>query len=956
MTSERWQKIEEVFQTLADRSPDERARYLTQFCAGDDELRREVESLLAQDDHGAEDYDTFIEEPIKGAAHILAADSERDLVGTMLGPYRVTELLGSGGMGVVYAAARDDEMFQQQVAIKVVKRGMDTRYLLKRFNRERRILAGLEHPNIARMIDGGVTEDGLPYFVMEYVEGGHPITDYCAEHQLSIPDRIRLFRQVCDAVQYAHRKLIVHRDIKPGNILVNRDGLAKLVDFGVAKLLDPAQSEADPARTATMMRIMTPDYASPEQVRGLNITTATDVYSLGATLYELLTGKRPHRLQNYSQAEIELAVCEAEVARPSEVVKGMRDEVGGAKAKARNLFSSLRPHPSSVLRGDLDNIVLMAMRKEPERRYQSVERFSDDLRRHLEGLPVIARSDTLAYRAGKFIRRHKVMVAATLLVIFSLLAGLLVANHQARRAERRFQQVRRLANTFLFDFHDGIKHLPGSTQSREMVARTALEYLDSLAQESAGDPELRLELAQAYLKVGDVQGDPWAPNLGHSAAAMRSYRKALGLTERITGDGAAGNAALRIMATAYGKLGMLQAEAGDKRGGKESLRQGEQIATTLSQQTGEFRDLALVEALDSHIGQMLLDTGDIGGALQSFTRSLEGAKRMAAQLPSDDTRITLAVNHGLMGEALGALGDLPAAIENIRQAAAIHESLLEKQPDNARVRRGLRASYSWIGSLLGNPNYVNLGDLTGAEEYSRKALTPAAELAAQDRKNVLAQTDLAATHTRLGDVLVGSAPAQALEQYRQGLVVIEQLLAVAPSEFRIKLRHAICLTKLGGQLCRMGRCREGIEKLASARDTLQSLAAQDTANMQLQSDLQLNLYTLAEALLRSGDRDGALTAYRQSLAAAERAAPPDAQDLNARLRLIESYEGLGRYHATLGADRKLPRDEQVGHRRVACDWLRKALALWVDWSKRVAASSFGAARREQAARAVGECD
>jgi len=565
-------------------------------------------------DYSAKDYGAFIEEPIRGAAHILAADSERDLVGTSLGSYRITELIGSGGMGTVYAATRDDETFKQWVAIKVVKRGMDTRYILKRFSRERRILAGLEHPNIARMIDGGVTEGGLPYFVMEYVEGGRPITDYCAERQLSIPDRVRLFRQVCDTVQYAHRKLIVHRDIKPGNILVNRDGMAKLVDFGLAKLLDPAQTEADPARTATMMRVMTPDYASPEQARGLNITTATDVYSLGATLYELLTGKRPHRLQNYSPAEIERVICETEVERPSEVVGAAASRVAGLPAKVRR-----------QLAGDLDNIALMAIRKEPERRYQSVERFSDDLRRHLEGLPVIARGDTIAYRAGKFIRRHKVMVAATLLVIFSLLAGVVAANYQARRAERRFQQVRRLANTFLFDFHDGIKNLPGSTQSREMVARTALEYLDSLAQESEGDPELLLELAQAYLKVGDVQGDPWAPNLGHSAAATESYRKALDLAERIGADGAARNAASRVLATAHGKLGMLQAEAGDKRGAQESLRRGEQIATDLARQTGEFRDLALVETLDSHIGQMRLDTGDVSGATRNFTRSLEGA-------------------------------------------------------------------------------------------------------------------------------------------------------------------------------------------------------------------------------------------------------------------------------------------------------------------------------------------
>jgi eukaryotic-like serine/threonine-protein kinase len=944
MTSDRWQKIEEIFQTVVDRSPDERTATLMEICAGDDELRREVERLLAEDKYATKGYETFIGETTEGVDLILATPSDRSLIGTSLGPYRVTELIGSGGMGAVYAAVRDDELFKQQVAIKVVRRGMNTHFILQRFGQERRMLAGLDHPNIARLIDGGATADGLPYFVMEYVEGGQSITHYCAERRLSIPDRLRLFRQVCGAVQSAHQKLIVHRDIKPKNILVTRDGLPKLVDFGIAKLLDTSQSSEAVTRTSTAMRLMTPDYASPEQVRGLPITTATDVYSLGAVLYEMLTGQRPHRLKRYTPTEIERVICETEVIRPSEAVGEAMSRIAGLPAKCRR-----------QLVGDLDKIVLMAMRKEPERRYQSVEQFSDDLRRHLEGLPVVARGDTIGYRSGKFIRRHKVMVAATLLVIFSLLTGVVVANYQARRAERRFQQVRRLANAFLFDFHDRIQNVPGTIEARELMAKTALDYLDSLAQESEGDAELRLELAQAYLKVGDVQGDPWAPNLGHSAAAMQSYRKALNLAERVRGGGEAANAALRIVATAYSKLGMLQAEAGDKRGAQEMLRQSGKAAATVAQQTGESQDLALVETLDSRIGQMQLDTGDVISALQTLTRSLEWAKRRASQFPSEETLATLAVNYGHLGETLGTLGDVPGAIENYQQAAAIAESLLKKQPNNVQLRRGLRASYSWIGSFLGNPNYVNLGDLAGAETYSRKALILAAELAAQDRKNILVQSDLASAHGRLADVILDRAPAQALEHYRQGLAVTEELLTVAPHEFRIKLRHAISVTKFGGQLCRMGRCREGIEKLTVARGTLQSLAAQDSANMQLQADLQMNLYTLAEALLQSGDRDGALSAYHQSLSVAERAAGASPQDLNASLRLIKTCEGLGRCFAALGADRKIPRGEQLSHQRTACDWRRRALELWVDWSNRVAASNFGAARREQAARAVAGC-
>ena len=566
MDNERWRKIEEVFQNAAERDPAERNAYLTQICGDDQELRREVESLLAH-----EGFDTFIHEPIKGAARSLATDSDHDLIGRRLGPYRVAEMIGHGGMGAVYAARRDDDQFNQRVAVKIVKRGMDTGFVLGRFRHERQILASLEHPNIARLLDGGSTEDGRPYFVMEFIEGW-TITEFCAANRLSITERIKLFRQICSAVQHAHQKLVVHRDIKPSNILVTAsngkdEGAPKLLDFGIAKLLDPTQPAADPARTATMMRMMTPDYASPEQVRGLTVTTATDVYSLGAVLYELLTGQRPHRFQSYTPTEIERVVCETEVDPPSQAASKAASEAAGESdglsAKARKQLS-----------GDLDNIILMAMRKEPERRYQSVEQFSDDLLRYLEERPVIARRDTAGYRAGKFIRRHRLGVAATALIIVSLLGGLIAANYQARRAERRFAQVRKLANTFLFDFHDEIKNLPGSTSAREMVAKTAQEYLDSLAQEAAGDPLLQSELAQAYLKVGDVQGDPWGPNLGHNDSAITSYRKGLSLARQLAAEDGGNRDVLRVLAAGYFKFGALQSEAGEKAGAGESLRAG----------------------------------------------------------------------------------------------------------------------------------------------------------------------------------------------------------------------------------------------------------------------------------------------------------------------------------------------------------------------------------------------
>ncbi|HKG22908.1 MAG TPA: serine/threonine-protein kinase, partial [Blastocatellia bacterium] len=341
MTPERWQKIEEVFQAAADRAFDEREAFLNQACGDDRELRNEVESLLAHE----EVEDVFLRAPIKSAAGSLVSRAEEPVEGRRIGVYRVTGLVGRGGMGNVYHAVRDDDHYSQEVAIKVVKRGMDTDFVLDRFRHERQILAGLEHAHIARLLDGGTTEHGLPYFVMEYIEG-QAITDYCETRQLSVPERLKMFRQVCAAVGYAHQKLVVHRDLKPGNILVTKGGAPKLLDFGIAKLLAAEISPEAAPRTATELRMMTPDYASPEQVRGLPITTATDIYSLGAVLFELLTGQRPHQFKNYFPSEIERVICEGDTEKPSAMV-----------TRATRTPARQRKQLGKQLAGDLDNII-----------------------------------------------------------------------------------------------------------------------------------------------------------------------------------------------------------------------------------------------------------------------------------------------------------------------------------------------------------------------------------------------------------------------------------------------------------------------------------------------------------------------------------------------------------------------------------------------------------------------
>jgi eukaryotic-like serine/threonine-protein kinase len=946
MNPERWQQIEEIFQIAVEYDPRERQAYLTQVCAGDTELRREVESLLAH-----EKYDTFIEDPIKSTAHMIAAETAHDLIGQQLGPYRVTELLGEGGMGAVYAAMRADAEFQQRVAIKVVRRGMDTRFILNRFRHERQILAALDHPNIARLLDGGTTADGLPYFVMEYI-AGQPLHEYCAAQQLSLTDRLKLFRQVCSAVQYAHQKLVVHRDLKPGNVLVNEQGVPKLLDFGIAKLLDNSQGGGALTQTATQMRMLTPDYASPEQVRGQQITTASDVYSLGAVLYELLTGQRPHRFQTFTQAEVERVVCETEVERPSAAVKRL-------KAVSKGVASSRIPHPAS-LKGDLDNIILMALRKEPARRYQSVEHLSDDLLRYLEGRPVSARRDTLGYRTGKFVRRHKAVVAVAALALLSLVGGLIAVNYQARRAERRFQQVRKLANTFLFDFHERIEKLPGATPARELVITTALEYLDNLAQEAQDDAALQLELAQAYLKVGDLQGNPWAANLGQTAMAAQSYRKALSLAEQHATQrrqpAQARHAALRVAAQAQAKLGILQAEGGDKRGGLAVVRQALHTAESLRQQTGAASDAALVAALHGHLGDILIDTNQITEALHSHLRSLAWTQQQAQQTPKDEMRVALARDFGRVAQAQAALGELVQARANFQQATAIYEVLVQREPHNLGYQRGLRANYSWLGSVAGSPVFPNLGETAAAIEYGQRALRLATASVAQDPQNVLFQSDLILTHVRLGDVLQTSAPAQALAQFRQAVAVAERLRARVPGDFKVQVRHAIAQTRLAAQLCRSGQCRTALPVLEQARDAMQRLAAQDPINQQLQADLRMNLSALAEAYLQTGEHAQALAHAQQALASAEKLRTDSPQDVNVRWWLIEAYAGWARYEKTLAQATGTTAAERANHWRAARDWQARALAQWDEWRAQGAASIFTVRGRAQTQRELAACE
>lgn len=867
MKAGKWDQIKELFSSALERDPSQRSAFLREACGGDDALRVEVESLLSSYNHA----DSFIDRP---AGETTLDTTGEPLTGQRIGSYQVIREIGSGGMAVVYLAMRADDQYRKRVAIKLVKKGLDLDEIPRRFRNERQTLAALDHPNIVKLLDGGSTQEGLPYLVMDYVEG-MPITEYCDSRRLSINDRLELFRIVCGAVHYAHQNLVIHRDLKPGNILVTAEGVPKLLDFGIAKLLNPEFSAHTLLVTQTDQRLMTPEYASPEQFRGQLVTTATDVYSLGVLLYELLTGYRPYRLKDQSLREIERAICEVEPEKPSTVVT-QRSDISSSEGTTQTgltpeLVSQTREGRPEKLRrrllGDLDNVVLMALRKEPQRRYASAEQFSQDIRRHLEGLPVTARPATLRYRASKFVRRHTAGVAAAAGVLLILLAGIVITAREASiaraekaRAERRFNDVRHLANSFLFDFDDAIKNLAGATPARELVVRKALEYLDSLAQEAAKDSSLQTELAEAYLKVGDVQGYPYSASLGDTPGALASYQKALAIAEKLSHADPNNAFARRYLARSQQRVGAALLQSGKPLPAAQTLRTA--IATFEALPEKELKDpdvqLSLASSYnvlgDSLGGNAFMNAGDNAGALDSWNKSLEIYERLSAQNPTN-ARIAggLAIAYTKIGDSHQDRGDASAALVHYRQAAKIYEAVIQREPSDARSRRDLSAI-----RLRAARSLFNLGDKQGALKEVSKLVEEDEAFSRLDTTDALARDGLWLDYMNLSEMLEEKGyKKEALEGYRKGLAVIEHLSQKQPTNLTYRSKLSGTLVEVGEFLLKMGGQTEGRELIKRGISIEKSLAD------------------------RPGATPGELTDYAKNAMSCEPAYPCDPQSAQA---------------------------------------------------------------------------
>lgn len=789
MNSEKWQQIKAVFNDAVEMNPADCEAFLLN---GDEDIRLEVLKLLE-----AEKENNFAQ-PVANLSGLWQEESAESYIGKEIGGYKIIKEIGHGGMGIVFEAVRQMDDFSQTVALKLLKRGMDSNAMIRRFLHERQILSSLEHPNIARLLDGGRNEEGTPFFAMEFVKG-QPIDEFCEEQNLSINQRLRLFLQICSAVSFAHSRLVVHRDLKPSNILVTPDGTVKLLDFGIAKILS---DEADyKTQTVTQLGMMTPKYASPEQISGDMVSTSSDIYSLGLILYELLTGVSAYDFPNNRPDEMAKIICEAEPPRPSSVISGEWAVVG--KTEGNNRFTtnpkSKITNPKS-LKGDLDNIVLKSLQKTPVRRYASVEQFAGDIKRHLDGLPVIARPDTFSYRLEKFVKRNIVAVIAGILILLSLIGGIAATSWQAYRteqqrllAEKRFNQVRELANNVVFKYHDEIKDLPGATKVRELLVQDALKYLDNLQAESGNDLNLTRELAQAYIRVANVQGGTYQANLGNSKGASESYAKAIILLEPLA-ENSNDTKLLAELRDAYVESGRAFYRVGEFAKQTENINKAlslsEKIVALEPNEVSPklFHSRTLVHFADT------FPENETERKLEIYQKAFQIGEALVKQNPNDETvnRLFATNTHRmqlhtfLLSVKFKKLGDLAKEKQLLQNALSYavlsretQEKVLSLKPENPLYQRNVAG-----GKLNEGKLYRELGDTDSALKLANEALKIQQIIAANDANNQEIKLDLKESFEDIAFAYLKKGEMKsATANFNKAVELNEQLLQKDPENF-----------------------------------------------------------------------------------------------------------------------------------------------------------------------------
>jgi serine/threonine protein kinase len=910
MLGDRWNRIEEIFHAALERPLPERDAYLVHACGDDRTLRSEVESLLANDGDGGTTIDLLVGNDLKELAR---ASSQSDS-GLQIGPYRLVRELDSGGMGVVHLAVRSDDHYFQVVAIKTIRKGLASPDLVQRFRAERQILATLTHPNIGAILDGGDTDDGRPYIVMEYVEG-QPITIAAQNQGLSVTQRIDLFRSVCSAVHYAHQKLVIHRDIKPSNVLVTPEGIVKLIDFGVSKPLAPELIPGEMPRTESWQRFMTPDYASPEQIQGHELTTATDVYSLGVLLFELLTDSRPYTLHGLSPVAAERLICEQENPRPSTVPK-------------------LSDRTRKEIAGDLDRIVLMAMEKDASRRYSSAQHLDEDLFRFLKHKPVLARKATSLYRLSKFLRRHStasIMACTTVLV---LIGSVFFHQWQSRRADRKLIEVELLADSAISDMTGKLQASSASVETQASIFRSALQYLNQLRQNSGDDPRLLLELVKAYERVGDLEGSPVGENLGNSEAALHSYQEAF-RTATQAHSLLPGDESTRALIDACERLAYMEyswTSLENLQKATEHFQQCLPMARDFWKQNPADpmrRDL-LAHAY-SGLGNIEEASREPDKALKDFRTALE----IIGNDPNGDEKhdMRLPNLYELIGLQLEYLGVHKESFVNFDKAITIAETMARRSSPSTMTQSHLYLAYDAIIGPLAGDEMVNVGNYTQAQAYARKALKIAEEQGEADSKNAGARSDLGFSYWEMGNVYRLTKPSTAASWYRKSILLAREMSPPSEADFHIATREEA----LGAVLIKTGHAVEGLHLLEDANARRQKLE-RSAPGLPLPGErLMRSNCSLSDAELAVNDLANARR-YAESAIPFLNSFPLTSPDLRVLRDVGLCYESLGNVQRQISMDSSFSPGERHAAEIQARQWLQKSADVWSEWKRRNAST------------------
>jgi len=814
-----------------------------------------------------------------------------------IGRYRILKELGRGGMGSVFLAVRDDDQFRKKVALKLIKRGMDTDEIVRRFKLEKEVLAALNHPNIARVLDAGATDDGRPFLVMEFVEGT-PVGEYADERNLSVHERLSLFLKICAAVHHAHQNLIIHRDIKPSNILVGADGEPKLLDFGIAKLLDPALSTASLVTTAEM-RLMTPEYASPEQVQGASLTTASDVYSLGVLLYELLTGHRPYQFRTRMQDEILRVVCQVEPDRPSTAVSKVEElTTGNGETRTLNPDDIARVRANQPQRlkrrlsGDLDNIMLKSLRKDPKRRYTTAQELAHDLSRHLEGHPVHARPDTWSYRTTKFVGRNRWQVTAAGVFVGLLLGGVAATTLQAQRAiaaegavVAQNVELKDAVATFLNSSRAEIEKLEGARPALNVLARTSAAVVEKLIDPATPDAELRALLAEGYVQIGDNQLGKTEGGDQDPAAALVTFRKSVAIRQDLANaDPQNPKRKLDLVASTM-RVGNALERANETQAAEREYASA--VAMTRSLPAGGDLDKDR-KRLMSHAlaGQadMLARRAD-PGAPAMFQESLAIRQELAAADPKNMTlRRDVSMGFNRQAKTLEQAGDLDGALAAYRQSLDARRQIADAEP-NGRTKRDVMNAKEDIARVL-----AESGRTAEAQSTAEDAFGAARSLRDADPLNGRARTDTVRIGAVLVNVLLARGGTDAPAKLARDIVTeAESLRSENPAAPERIYYAAIAQSRLGESLAATGDNAGAADAFGAAARGLATLIEKDPKTAAFTESAAIARLGAGDALVAQNLPDRADGEYRAAAASLEDLGKLGALTPGAKQTLADAY-------------------------------------------------------------------